>query len=46
MGSHGAANAAGQAKVLAHYGIEESTMGCPVVSSFDVISLGRTLDGH
>jgi hypothetical protein len=42
MGSHGAANAAGQAKVLAHYGIEESTMGCPVVSSFDVISLGRT----
>ena len=45
MGSHGAANAAGQAKVLANYGIEESTMGCPVVSSFDVISLGRTLDG-
>lgn len=45
MGSHGAANAAGQAKVLAHYGIEESTMGCPVVSSFDVISLGRTDGG-
>ncbi len=45
MGSHGAANAAGQAKVLAHYGIEESTMGCPVVSSFDVISLGFTEAG-
>lgn len=45
MGSHGAANAAGQAKVLAHYGIDESTMGCPVVSSFDVISLGRTETG-
>src|SRR5580698_7302206 len=45
MGSHGAANAAGQASVLAHYGIEESTMGCPVVSSFDVISLGRTEAG-
>jgi hypothetical protein len=45
MGSHGAANAAGQAKVLARYGIDESTMGCPVVSSFDVISLGRTEAG-
>jgi hypothetical protein len=45
MGSHGAANAAGQAKVLAHYGIDESTMACPVVSSFDVISLGRTAAG-
>jgi hypothetical protein len=45
MGSHGAANAAGQAKVLAHYGIDESTMGCPVISSFDVISLGSTEAG-
>ena len=42
MGSHGAGTAAGQASVLAHYGIDESTMGCPVVSTFDVISLGRT----
>lgn len=45
MGSHGAANAAGQASVLAHYGIDEASMGCPVVSSFDVLSLGRTPDG-
>jgi hypothetical protein len=45
MGSHGAANAAGQARVLAHYGIDESTMGCPVVSSFEVISLGSTQAG-
>jgi hypothetical protein len=45
MGSHGAANAPGQAKVLARYGIDESTMGCPVVSSFDVVSLGRTEAG-
>lgn len=45
MGSHGAANAAGQAKVLARYGIEEASMGCPVVSSFDVVSLGRTEAG-
>ena len=45
MGSHGAATAAGQASVLAHYGIDESSMGCPVVSSFDVVSLGRTAEG-
>ena len=45
MGSHGAATAEGQAKVLAHYGITEATMGCPVVSSLDVVSLGKTQDG-
>src|SRR5215472_11672185 len=32
MGSHGAASAEGQADVLAHYGIVEETVGCPVVS--------------
>ena len=42
MGSHGAGNAAGQASVLAHYGIDEAQMGCPVVSTFDVVSLGRS----
>lgn len=45
MGSHGAATAAGQANVIAHYGIEEKAMGCPVVSSFEVVSLGRTDEG-
>jgi hypothetical protein len=45
MGSHGAATAAGQADVLAHYGIIEHTMGCPIVSQLDVISLGKTSDG-
>src|SRR5580700_1377687 len=45
MGSHGAATAAGQAMVLAHYGIDEASMGCPVVSSFDVVSLCRTGEG-
>jgi len=39
MGSHGAASAEGQASVLAHYGIE------PVVSSFDVVPLGKTAEG-
>jgi len=40
MGSHGGGTAEGQAATLAHYGIIEATMGCPVVSSLDVISLG------
>ena len=34
MGSHGAATAEGQASVLAHYGIDERTMGCPVSASW------------
>lgn len=45
MGSHGAATAEGQADVLAHYGIHEATMGCPVISALDVVSLGKTAEG-
>ena len=45
MGSHGAATAEGQANVLAHYGIREASMGCPVLSALDVVSLGKTEDG-
>ena len=45
MGSHGAATAEGQAGVLAHYGITQESMGCSVVSSLDVVSLGRTAEG-
>src|SRR3954447_1634121 len=45
MGSHGAASAAGQAEVLAHYGITEAAVGCPVVSQLEVVSLGRTAEG-
>jgi hypothetical protein len=45
MGSHGAATPEGQADVLAHLGISEGSMGCPVVSRADVVSLGRTADG-
>src|SRR5206468_5394631 len=40
-----AASAAGQADVLAHYGIIEETMGCPVISQLEVVSLGKTADG-
>src|SRR5919202_448365 len=45
MGSHGAATAQGQADVLAHYGITEATMGCPLISQLEVVSLGTTADG-
>lgn len=45
MGSHGAATAEGQADVLAHYGVHEATMGCPILSSLEVVSLGKTADG-
>jgi hypothetical protein len=45
MGSHGAASAEGQSSVLAHYGITEAAMGCPIVSHLDVVSLGKTADG-
>ncbi len=45
MGSHGAATAAGQADVLAHYGIEETTMGAPVESSLEVVNVGTTPEG-
>ncbi|MBV9083238.1 MAG: DUF2088 domain-containing protein, partial [Acidobacteriaceae bacterium] len=45
MGSHGAATAEGQADVLAHYGIHEATVGVPVISSLDVVPLGKTPEG-
>ncbi len=45
MGSHGAATAEGQADVLAHYGIHQATMGVPVISSLDVVPLGKTPEG-
>jgi len=45
MGSHGAATAEGQADVIAHFGVHEARMGCPVVSQLEVVSLGRTPDG-
>jgi hypothetical protein len=45
MGSHGAATPEGQANVLAHLGIDERAMGCPIVSRADVVSLGTTDEG-
>lgn len=45
MGSHGAATAAGQADVLAHYGITEASMEAPVESSLEVVPIGSTPEG-
>lgn len=45
MGSHGGATAEGQRKVLAHYGITEDTMGAPIVSSMDVVSIPNEENG-
>ena len=45
MGSHGSASAVGQAAVLEHYGITQATMGCPVISQLEVVSLGKNPDG-
>jgi len=43
MGSHGGATAEGQRQLLAEtFGITESAMGCPILSSMDVAELGRT----
>ena len=39
MGSHGGATAEGQAELLRGYGVEERTVGAPVVSSLEVVEL-------
>lgn len=41
MGSHGGATAEGQAEVLRELGITEVTVGLPIVSSMDVVEVGR-----
>ncbi len=45
MGSHGGGTAEGQAGVLAHYGITEASMGCPVLSSMAAVQIGRSPRG-
>lgn len=45
MGSHGAATAEGQADVLRHLGIDDNKLGCPIMSSLEVVRLGRTPEG-
>jgi hypothetical protein len=43
MGSHGGATPEGQLSVLAHYGISEATMGCPVRATMEVTQVGEAL---
>lgn len=45
MGSHGGATAEGQERVLKALGISEDTVGAPIVSSMDVVSVGHLDSG-
>jgi hypothetical protein len=45
MGSHGGATAAGQVDVLTQLGVTESSVGCPIVSSMEVVEIGRLANG-
>ncbi|MHC1760777.1 MAG: lactate racemase domain-containing protein [Negativicutes bacterium] len=45
MGSHGGATAQGQIELLAGLGVTETSAGCPVVSSMEVVELGVLPNG-
>src|SRR5918998_4367065 len=45
MGSHGASTAEGQAQVLAHLGVSEEEIGCPLRATIETVSLGETASG-
>ena len=45
MGSHGAATASGQEKVLNDLGITESALGAPIRSNLEVVPVGKTREG-
>lgn len=45
MGSHGGATAQGQVMVLEELGVTESSVGAPILSSMEVVSLGRVEQG-
>ena len=45
MGSHGAATAEGQKKVLEGYGISEAATGVPIKASMDTVVVGNLPDG-
>lgn len=40
MGSHGGATGEGQKELIAHYGVTEEAMGCPILSSMETVELG------
>ena len=45
MGSHGGATAEGQKQVLENLGVTEKSTGCPIVSSMEVVELGKLENG-
>lgn len=45
MGSHGGATADGQIDVLAQLGVTEDSIGAPILSSMDVVEVGRLPNG-
>ena len=45
MGSHGASTAEGQADVLAHLGVNEDRVGCPVRATMEAVEIGETPSG-
>jgi Lactate racemase N-terminal domain len=45
MGSHGASTAEGQAEVLAHLGVSEERVGCPVRATMEAVKVGETSSG-
>lgn len=45
MGSHGGASAEGQRQLLANLGITEESSGCPIISSMDVVEVGKLDNG-
>lgn len=45
MGSHGGGTAEGQKEVLKSLGISEESLGCPVLTSADVVEIGETHQG-
>jgi hypothetical protein len=45
MGSHGGATESGQVAMLASLGMTETTLGAPIISSMEVIEIGRLVNG-
>lgn len=44
MGSHGGATADGQRAVLHGYGVHEASMGCPILSSMEVVTVDSSMN--
>ncbi|WP_425058928.1 hypothetical protein SCACP_35760 [Sporomusa carbonis] len=45
MGSHGGATAEGQRHILEGLGVTEDVVGCPIISSMEVVEIGRLDNG-